>query len=327
MGCFADNVVNVFCWTGYVSDGAIKLFEKQTGIRVNLSEYDSNEALYAKLKAAPNAGYDVIIPSNYYIKRMVQEGMLRPLNHALLPNASQLNPALLNKSFDPHNRYTYPYTWGTTGIMLDRRFWNPKTVTKWSDLWQKRFRNQLLLYDDPGDVFGMSQIVLKYPMGTQQLNQIHHTYAKLTTLMPNVRLFSTDAAISAFADSDVTVGMAESGDVFVARQTNPYLVYIYPKDGVSMWEDCWAIPKYAPHFNNAMTFINFMMQAKIALYMVEGQGYASPNLRARKLLPKLYQHDPIMYPDSSIIRHAHMEAGFGKARSIYMHYWELLKLY
>ncbi len=322
----AAEVVNVFTWTNYVPHSVIQQFEHQTGIKVNLSEYDSNEDLFAKLKVAPHAGYDVIFPSSYYVERMRHDGMLRLIDRKALSNHRYIDPLLLNKTFDPQNLYSYPYLWGTTAIVVDKRFWDPKTVQNWHDLWQPRFKNQLLIYNDAREVFAAALFTLHDSINTQDPLKIKQAYQQLLKLVPNVRLYSSDSAINAFADDDVTIGMAMSGDVFLARQSNPNLVYIYPKDGFSVWLDCMAVPKYAPHFSNAMTFMNFLMRPQIAKQVALSQGYSSPNLQARRLMPKRYRQDPLLYPSAEVLKRGQMQHDIGKARPIIMHYWQLLKL-
>lgn len=321
-----DRVVNVFEWSNYIPAVAIAAFEKQTGIKVNLSEYDSNEDMYAKLKADPHSDFDVVIPSSYFVQRMVRTGMLRKLDHKMIPNRRELNPLLLNQKFDPGNQYSYPYLWGTTGIALDKRYWNPKTIHRWSDLWQTRFKNQLLMYDDEREVFAVGMLVLGHSINTANPRFIRQAYHHLQTLMPNVRLFSTDAAISVFADNDVTIGMAESGDIVRAKMANPNLVYIYPQDGFAIWQDCLAVPRYAPHYQNALKFINYIESAKVGVMLTVNQGYSSPNMRSRRMLPPKFRNNPIMYPSQSILKRGHMEGYVGNALPIYMHYWQLLKL-
>lgn len=324
--CVAQQQVNVFVWADYIPQTVIQLFEKQTGIKVNLSEYDSNEDLYAKLKADPHSGYDVVVPSSYYVQRMVQEGMLRKINHQPLSNRRYLNPLLLNKSFDPGNQYSYPYVWGSTGIAVDKRYWDPKTIHRWSDLWQPRFKNQLLMYNDAREVFAAALIVLGRSINERDPRYIKLAYEKLRQLSPNVRLYSTDAATNVFADDDVTVGMAETGDIIRARLANKNLVFIYPQDGFAVWEDCLAIPKYAPHYQNALTFINFLMRPKVGAMISMTQGYSTPNLKSKALLPKQFREDPLMYPSQQTLKRSQMENDVGAARDIYLHYWELLKL-
>ncbi len=322
----ADNIVNVFTWTNYIPQLVIQQFEKQTGITVNLSSYDSNEDMYAKLKADEQSGYDVIVPSNYFVSRMIKEDMLRPLIPSALPNRRYLNPVLLNRSFDPHNRYSYPYLWGTTAIAVDDRYWDPKSITSWADLWDKRFHNQLLLYDDAREVFSIGLLVSGHSVNTSNLQDIRDAYYQLQKIKANVRLFSTDAAANVYADNDVTVGMAESGDVILAQPANAHLVYIYPKEGFTIWEDCMAIPKYAPHYDNALKFMNFVMSPKIALEIALIQGFSTPNLVAQKLLPKKYRDNPVIYPSQEILKRGYLQGDVGTVLKWYMYYWQFFKL-
>lgn len=322
----AREVVNLYTWSGYVPQVVIDQFQQETGIRVSLSEYDSNEDLYAKLKSAPHSGYDLVMPSSYYVSRMRREGMLMPLKQSALPNKQYQDPMLLNKKFDLGNLYSYPYLWGTTGIVVDDRYWDPKSIRRWRDLWQPRFRNQLLLYDDYREVFGMGMLAAGHPINEQSQTTIHAVFKHLKQLMPNVRLFSSDVVISAFADNDVTVGMMENSDYVLAHSANPHLVYIFPKDGFAMWQDCMVIPRYAPHLKNALKLMNFLMRPDIAYEIVINQGGSTPNLKTRKMLPLSDQHNPAMYPSAALLKRAQMESDIGTARSAYIHYWQLLKL-
>jgi spermidine/putrescine transport system substrate-binding protein len=321
-----NNVVNVFAWSDYIPHEVVSAFEKDTGITVNLAEYDSNEDLYAKLKSAPHSGYDVIIPSSYYVSRMRRENMLRPLDYAKLNNAHYLDPILLNKKFDPGNQYTLPYVWGTTGIVVDKRFWDPKTVQHWSALWAPRFRNQLLLYDDFREVFAMGLITLGFSINTQNPQEIKQAYVQLRKLTPNVRIYSGDVVISAFADNDITAGMMESEDYILAKTANPNLVYIFPKEGFAMWQDCFAIPKYAPHYSNAMRFIDYILRPEVGKQIAMSRGGSSPNLKTRELLPPAYRNNPVRYPSAQVLKRAQMENDIGDARKKYIHFWQLLKL-
>ena len=322
----SPNVVNVFIWADYIPQSVVHQFEHETGIHVNLSEYDGNEDLYAKLKSAPHSGYDVIVPSSYYVSRMRREGMLRTIDSSLLPNRHYLDPALLNQSFDPHNRYSYPYLWGTTGIAVDDRYWQPSSIHQWRDLWQPRFRRQLLLYDDFREVFAMGAFVLDYNINTQALPQIQAIYRRLLSILDNVRLFSGDVVISAYADSDVTVGMIESEDFVLAHSANQHLHYILPKDGFAIWQDCLAIPVFAPHYQNAMRFINFLMRPTVSRDISLSSGGSTPNLAARRLLPADYRFNPAMYPSKRVLDRGQFESDIGSSRQHYIHFWQLLKL-
>ncbi|MCK4608693.1 MAG: spermidine/putrescine ABC transporter substrate-binding protein [Gammaproteobacteria bacterium] len=321
-----DNVVNLYMWADYMPMSVIKQFEQQTGIKVNVAEYDSNETLYAKLKTAPNAGYDVIIPSSYYVAKMRKEGMLHKFNKAKLPNLKYLMPSLLNKPFDPHNNYSLPYLWGTTGIVVNKKYINPNSIKTWADLWNRKYKNQLLILDDVREAFSIAFINLGYSINDTNPEHIKAAYQRLKQLMSNIKLFNSDAEQNVYIDEDVLIGMGWNGDIYNAQKENPDLVYIYPQDGFSIWIDCLAIAKNAPHINNAHKFINFIMRPEITKEIVLAQGFSSPNTAATKLLPKAIQNNPIINPDPKILQRGHFQNNIGDSVALYTKYWDLLKI-
>jgi spermidine/putrescine transport system substrate-binding protein len=321
-----SHVLNLYSWDGYTPQSVLNAFEKETGIHVNLTEYDSNETLYAKLKANPHAGYDVIVPSSYFVSRMRKQGMLRKLDRAQLTHINNLNPALLNQSYDPHNRYSLPYLWGTTAMVFDQRYWNPRKIHRWSDLWHRQFKNKLLMYNDAREVFAVALMTLGYSINDKNPQHIKQAYLRLKKLMANIRLFNTGAANSIYADGDITIGMAENGDALMAKQYNPYLVYIYPREGFAIWVDSIAIPRYAPHYQNALKFINFIMRPNIAKTISLGENFSTPNHSALKLFTPHYRNNPTFNPGKKILKYGQFEQDVGSATTLYQHYWQLLKL-
>ena len=320
------NILNIYNWANYMPNNIITQFEKETGIHVNYSTYDGNDTLYAKLKADPNIGYDLIVPSSYFIDRMRREDMLQRIDKTKLVYFKNLNNSLLNKSFDPGNNYSLPYFWGSTGIVVNKQYYDPASVTHWSDLWAPRFKNQLLLLDDPHDVFSMGLIVLGYPANDKNPAHIYQAYLKLKSLLPNVRLFNSDAAKVNYIDEDAVIGMGYSGDTYQAMQNNPNLVYVYPKEGFVVWIDCIAIPKNAPHIGNVYKFLNFLMRPDIAAELSRELGYASPNMAAVKLLPTAMRLNPAIYPDSKTLARGEFETDPGHVDELYEKYMEELKI-
>lgn len=320
------NVVNVYTWTRYIPHAVLQQFEKETGIKIHLAEYDTNEILYSKIKANPHIGYDVIFPSSYYVDRMRKQKMLMPLEKSASPNRRYINPLLMNKAYDRGNHYSLPYLWGTTAIVVDKRYWDPAKIKTWGQLWESKYKNQLLLNDDTRDVFAIALRTLGYGINDTSPKHIKEAYQKLLKLKPNIRLFNTSAALSIYADNDVTIGMAQSGDIILAGRVNPNLVYIYPEDGFSIWMDCMVIPKYAPHYDNAMIFINFMTRPDIAKQVAESIGFSTPNSGALKMLPAKLRNDPTFNPPKKVLKRGQMQVDIGETIQTYQHYWQLLKL-
>lgn len=323
----ASQIVNVYNFGDYIPPAVIKLFEKQTGIHVNYSTYETNQMLFTKLKAVPGAGYDVVFPSTYLVERMAKNHMLHKLDHSKLPGIKNLNPRLLNLKYDPNNQYSLPYLWGSTGIIVNSQYFNPKTTNRWRDLWQKRFRGRLLLTNDVRDVFSVGLRVAGYSINDRDPQHIYVAYMKLKQLLPNVKLFNSLGTKPVYLDEDALVGMIDSGDGYVLSQANPKLIFIYPRDGVNLWMDCMAIPKYAPHLKNSYRFINFILQPEIAKMISLSIGYSSPNLIAITEMPMKLQKNPILNPPEYIFDHAEMEGAVGdQAMALYVHYFEMLKL-
>lgn len=321
-----ENIVNIYNWSSYISSDVLKEFTQETGIKVNYTTYDSNETLYAKLKANPHTGYDVIVPSTYFVDRMRQQGMLQALDKSRLPNFKNLNPALLNKSYDPDNRYSIPYFWTSTGIVVNSKLHTPQQLQAWADFWNPRYRKQLLLLDDVREVFSMALMALGYSPNDIDPEHIRLAYLKLKQLMPNVRLFNNDGVKSLFIDEDLSVGMAWNGDIYQAALENPALRFIYPKEGFVISIDSMAIPIGASHVNNAYIFINFILRPDIAKKMSLATGYPTPNLAAYKLMPKAILNNSMIYPDKKTLQRSVVQVDVGAAESIYQHYWELLKI-
>ncbi len=323
----AENIVNVYTWSGVIPDFAIKQFEKETGIKVNFSTYDSNEIMYGKLRAGKNPGYDVVEPSSYYIDRMRRQDMLEKLDKTELPNFKNLNPAFLNQAYDPKNNYSIPFIWGITGIFVNKNYISANYPSSWSELWDEKYLNQLVLLDDPREVFSIALRILGYSVNDDNPEHIKQAFLLLKKLIPNVKIFS-NASISILVDEDASVGMAWNGDLFKAKKENSQLEFIYPKDGFVIWVDNFAIPKDAPHRENAYKFLNFILRADVAKAIALDNNFATANLAAQKLLPNNIKNNPTIYPSlAKILRRGEFQTDVGdKALALYEKYWEQLKM-
>lgn len=323
----ASNIVNVYAWTGEIPEPLIKQFEKETGIKVNFATYENNEIMYAKLKASKNSGYDVVMPSSYFVDRMRKQGMLLKLNKSKIPYWSDLNPQLLNPTYDPGTQYSEPYIWGVTGIFVNKNYYNPKTITRWSDFWDARFANQLMLLDDSREIFSMAFLSMGYSANDTNPQHIEAAYEKLKTLLNNVKVFSSETVISIIIDEDATVGMAWNGDAYKASQDNSNVGFVYPKDGFVIWVDTFAIPTHAPHVNAAYQFINFFTRPDIAAQAAIINNYATANLSAQKRLPEDVQSNPNIYPSKAVLAKGEFQTDVGNdTLALYEKYWEALKI-
>ena len=321
----AGEQVIVYNWSEYIPEDTLENFKKETGIEVVYSTYESNETLYTKLKLMQGAGYDVVVPSTYYVNKMAKEGLLQKVDKSKLANFKNLDPDLLNKSFDPNNDYSIPYMWGSTGIGINVKDIPEDSITGWKDFWNPKFKNQLLLTDDVREVFHMALRIKGYSANTTDEAQIKEAYEYLKELMPNVRVFNSDAPREPFLSGDVSLGMIWNGSVIQAQEDNPDIQYIYPKEGAVFWMDSFAIPAKAKHVENAHKFINYMLKAEVAKSCVEYVGYATPNKAGKALLDDETASNPTIFPDKATIDNGEFHTDVGDAVLIYDKYWQMLK--
>lgn len=322
-----DNVVNVYVWSQELSDKIVDQFQKDTGIKVNYSTFDSNEVLYAKMKASKKSQYDIVEPSSYYITRMAREGMIEKIDMTQLTNYKNLNPKFTHPDYDPHGEYSIPWVWGLTGIFVNRNYYPNAKIENWSDLWSQKYRDSLLMLDDPREAFNIGLLTLKDSPNTENLNELQAAYDNLVKLLPNVRLYNSSSVSSMITDEDVTVGMAWNADVYRASMENPKVEFIYPQDGFVIWVDAFVIPKDAPHRENAYKFLNYVLQAKIAAIQTEETYYPTANQAALEVLPPELANNKIIQPDAETMKRGYFQSDINdEALEAISRYWELLKL-
>lgn len=307
-------------------ESVLKSFQKETGIKVKYSTYDSNEAMYAKIKTDTKSAYDIIVPSTYFVSKMAKEGLLQKIDRKKLTYFDTLNPTLLNQSFDPNNDYSIPYVWGSTGMSYNAKLLGEGALKSWSDLWDAKYKNKLLLTDDLREVFGMTLKSLGYSANSTDAKQIEAAYEKLKTLMPNVKVFNSESPKQVYLSKEVVAGMNFNGENFMANEESPDIKYVYPKEGVLLWVDSLVIPKNAKNIENAHTFINYLLRPEVSKVVSQELGYASPNIKTPNLLPKEVRNNRIVYPIPEDLVNSEFQVDFGdEALKLYEKYWEKLK--
>lgn len=295
-GYGGGKTVTVYNWGDYIDPALIREFEKETGWKVIYQTFDSNEAMMAKI-AQGGATFDVAVPSDYAISKMIEENLLLPLDHDKLPNLQYIEPRFLNLPFDPHNRYSVPYFWGTVGIVYNREMLGGKTITSWNDLWNPDLRNQILLVDGAREVMGMALNSLGYSLNDTNKAHLQEAKRKLDRLMPNVKAIVGDEIKLLLANEEAAIGVVWSGDAAEIIAKNDKLDYVVPKEGSNLWFDNMVIPKTAKNIEGAHAFINFMLDPKHAAQNAEYVGYSTPNKKALRYLPKDIAGDRRFYPD------------------------------
>lgn len=321
----AEEKVVVYNWAEYIPESTLEAFTQETGVKVEYSTYDNNETMYSKLKLQKGKGYDVVVPSTYLVSKMRDEGLLQKIDHAKLANLGNLSPDLMDKPYDPGNQYSIPYLWGSTGIGVNAKEIDPSTITAWADLWDPKWKGQLLLVDDVREVFQMGLEKNGFSTNTTNPDEIKTAYEDLQKLMPNVLVFNADAPREPFLAGDVNLGMIWSGEVVMAQKENPDIKYIYPKEGASFWVDSFAVPSGAEHVDNALKFIDYMLRPEVAKQVVEEFGYSTPNQAAQALLPDEIRNNPVIFPPSEVVKKGEFQNDVGETMKLYNGYWEKLK--
>ncbi|HMX52596.1 extracellular solute-binding protein [Plasticicumulans sp.] len=321
-----ERTLVLYNWAEYMPRPVLKQFTKETGIKVRYSTYDNNEAMFAKLKAVEaSGGYDLVVPSSYYVTRMRAAGMLQPLDKNRLPNLKNLDPRLLDKPYDPGNAYSVPYLWGASGIAVDSARIDPATVTSWADLWKPEYRGRLMLLDDLREVFGIALKLDGRSINSRDPDEIRAAYEKLLELRPNVKVFNAESPKSVLLSGEVRIGQIYNGEAWMAEQANPKIRFVIPKEGPLLWVDNLVIPKSARHVEEAHAFIDFVLRPEIAKQIAEEVGYTTPNLAARALLAKKVRDSRTAYPSDADLERGEFQTDVGDALPLYEQYWSKLK--
>lgn len=322
---YSEEEVYVYNWAEYMPDAVIQKFQDETGIKVIYSTYDNNETMFAKMKILKGEGYDIVVPSTYYVQKMIKSGLIQAIDKSKLKNFKNLDPNLLNKPFDPDNQYSIPYLWGSTGIGVNTEVIPVKSVLRYSDLWKPEYAGRILMTDDLREVFGMALKISGYSCNDTDPQHLAEAGLKLKELFPRVKAFNADSPKQPFLNKEVDIGLIWNGEAYMASQENPSIRYVYPEEGVMLWVDSLVIPKTSRNVENAHKLIDFLLRPEIAVMISQEIGYASPNKAALKEMSEELRNNPTVYPDESIIQKGEFQLDIGDAITQYEKLWEELK--
>ncbi|WP_028319384.1 extracellular solute-binding protein [Desulfobulbus elongatus] len=324
-GNAADKVLNLYIWSEYIPEQVLADFTRETGITVNISTYDSNEAMYAKLKLV-GKGYDLVVPSSDYVGLMRRQGMLLPLDTKKISNFAKVDPKFVNQSFDPGNAYSVPYMWGSTALAVNTSLLPAETVQKTADLWKPELKGRLLLPNDPREVMGIGLKTLGYSINEKDPEHLRQAYEKLRTLMPLVRVFDSDSPKQALLSGEVAVGLVWNGEAYTANNENRAIRYVYPPEGFSLWVDSFCIPRGAANIESAYRFIDYILQPKVSAAISESMGYSSPIAGVSEFLPEAMRANPIVNPSAQdTARGEFLDSLDESTLKLYEQYWIKLK--
>ena len=307
-GSSKKTTLYVYNWGQYISEGddgsldVIAAFEEAyPNIRVQYSTYDSNEIMYSKLS---NGGItvDVIIPSDYMIGRMVQEGMLEELNFDNIPNYQYIDDSFKNTSYDPENKYSVPYTWGTVGIIYNTKYVDEADVTGWELLWNEKYAGKILMFDNSRDAFGIAEYLLGYDVNTTDETELQDCAAKLAEQKPVVQQYVMDQIFDAMENEEAWIAPYYAGDYLTMVEENPDLAFYRPTaQGYNMFIDAMCIPTCCQEKEAAEAFINFLCSPEISSANMEFLGYSVPSTAAKELMDPEVAGSKVAYPDADTL--------------------------
>ena len=292
--------VVVYNWGEYLDPEVLTMFEEETGIDVVYEEFETNEILYPKISSGAIA-YDVICPSDYMIQRMIENDLLAEINFDNIPNVKNIGKDYMEQSrkFDPENKYSVPYCWGTVGILYNKTMVD-EPITSWSVLWDEKYKDNILMQDSVRDAFGVTLKYLGYSLNSTDLDELTEARDLLIKQKPLVQAYVIDQVRDKMIGNEAAIGVIYSGEAIYTQMENPDLEYVIPEEGSNIWIDSWVIPKNADNKENAEKFINFLCRPEIALMNFEYITYSTPNSEARKLIEdEAIRNSEIAFPDLS----------------------------
>jgi len=316
--------LNIYIWSTYISPRVVQGFEREYHCRVNYDLYDSNEALLAKLQAG-NVDYDLVVPSDYMVEILVRQGLLAKLDKQRLPNAwANTDPRFLGLPFDPHNEYSVPYVWGTSGLAY-RADLVKGNIDSWDALFDPRWAGHILLLDDNREVFGMALKKLGYSLNSTDPDQIRQARDLLLSQKPLVKGYNSSNFEQDLAAGDAWLAQAFNGNLTFAMRDEPRIRYVIPKEGCTIWVDNTCLPRHAPHPQLAEDFINYFHRPDVAALFVNDCGFNTPNrYELREIDPWLLANTAV-FPERASLKRCEFMRDLGPVISIYDRYWTEIK--
>ncbi|MFI3207183.1 MAG: spermidine/putrescine ABC transporter substrate-binding protein [Clostridia bacterium] len=297
--------INVYNWGEYISNGTDDCmdinaeFTKLTGIEVNYTTFDSNESLYAKL-AGGGADYDIIIPSDYMISKLISEDMLAELNFENIPNFEYIDEEFVNPDYDPENKYSVPYTWGLVGLFYNKEYVE-EVPTSWSVLWDDRYSGKILMFDNPRDTFAIAEKMLGFSLNTTEDSELQEAAMKLKEQKDVLQGYVMDQIFDKMESGEAWLAPYYSGDAAILLEQNENIGFIFPEEGTNYFIDAICIPITSEKQELAEAYINFLTDPHISAANMEYVGYATPISAAKEFLDEEVVNNEIFYPSEETL--------------------------
>lgn len=305
----ADEVtINVYNWGQYISDGTDgyidvnRAFTEKTGVKVNYMTFDSNETMYTKLKTGGST-YDIIIPSDYMVARLIAEDMLEEINFDNIPNYKLIDEAYKNTTYDPENKYSVPYTWSTVGVIYNKKYVDEADVGSWDLLWNSKYSGKILMFDNPRDAFAISELLLGIDVNSEDRDELRTAAYKLIEQKPLVQSYVMDQIFDKMEREEAWIAPYYAGDYLMMKQVNEDLGFYFPEEGYNLFIDAVCIPKGAQNKEAAEAYINFLCSPEVSGENLEYLGYSTPVSAAKAYIdPEVAESDIAYPPEETLAR-------------------------
>lgn len=315
----------IYNWGEYMDESLREDFEKETGIKVIYEEFATNEDMYVKLKNG-GTSYDLAMPSDYMIEKLIKEDMLEEIDLTKVPNYKNIGEVYKNLPYDPENKYSVPYFWGTVGIMYNKSLVK-EPVESWSILFDDKYKGQVLMLDSQRDSLMVALKLLGYSMNTRSEKELEEAKALLLDQKKRgmVMAYVVDNGKDIMVSGGAAFMQTWNGEALALRDENPDLEFALPKEGTNVWYDGMVIPKGAENYEEALAFIDFMLRPENAAKNTEYVGYSTPNVEGFKLLPEELQNNPVAYPDLAALQNSEVFADPGDFIEVFNRVWTEIK--
>ncbi len=294
-----ENAVNFFNWSAYIGKDTLPAFSRETGIKVNYDVYADEEEMFAKLRSGA-LGYDLIVPTDYLVPRLKAAMLIAPIPMEGLKNLHNIDKRFLHTPFDPQQEISVPYLWGTTGIGYNKKLVS-KPPTSWRALWDEKYQGRICVLDSARECIGISLLLNGCDENTTSEKDFEAAKALLLKQKPLVKQYTSTTYVDSLVAGEAALAMAYSGDVLQAIKENPHLDYIIPQEGSFLWMDCLCLMRGAPHPEQALQLIDYLLRPEVSADISNTVRYGTPNASARSQIEPTLRHDPRCYPPSSVM--------------------------
>jgi spermidine/putrescine transport system permease protein len=319
----SKDVLNVFNWSEYLPESVIKDFENKYNIKVNYMTYSSNEEMLARIMAGDDI-FDISVASDYMVDVMRKQKLMEEIDTNNVPNLKNIGDQFKNLAFDPGNKYSVPYMWGTAVIAVNTKKVSGN-ITSYSDLWDSKFKGSLVVLDDQRALIGIALKKLGYSLNESDPAKLDQAKTELLKLKANIKTFNSDSPKTELINGTAAAGYLWGAEAALAAKENKDIKTFFPKEGMYLWQDNFVIPKGALHKKNAETFINFILDPNVSANISKEFPYANPNTTAHQFIDKSTLSNITIYPTDNELKIAERIKDLGDTTKLYDKIWAEVK--